>query len=117
MRISDWSSDVCSSDLPVPPRAGRSLVFHLPQELAVDVAEQAVAVFDAVPALRLIGDGKLGAARQGADRLRFRQGLGPNIGIAEQDKERVIFAGCGPIDTGFGEIGRASCRERVCRYV
>src|SRR3546814_10360268 len=63
MRISDWSSDVCSSDLPVksfwfPQRALRSAI---------------VSFLTARPT--------------------------------------------SPMEEGRDEIGRASCRERVCQYV
>src|SRR3546814_8465292 len=69
MRISDWSSDVCSSDLHVKPAEG--LDRHCDR--------------------RLRGRRICHVERQGdhatAERLRHRQ------------------------------IGRASCRERVCQYV
>src|SRR3546814_7565741 len=62
MRISDWSSDVCSSDLRVPPPRGRNF-----------------------PAAQ---------ATPRPDRRRR-----------------------GPHWCPGGQIGRASCRERVCQYV
>src|SRR3546814_2129565 len=62
MRISDWSSDVCSSDLPASPGAASGKIV-----LDADTAEQ------------WAGRG-----------------------------EKVILV---------REIGRASCRERVCQYV
>src|SRR3546814_9394128 len=74
MRISDWSSDVCSSDLTVPIRRydgeWRWFLSH------------------AVPVLN-----------QDGDIVRW---LGTNTDITEQKES---------------EIGRASCRERVCQYV
>src|SRR3546814_1460467 len=77
MRISDWSSDVCSSDL--------------------------VAV--------LLVMGQLHPVGTGAHAFGSRHPLGPmplavTIG---QGIER-----CGIADT---QIGRASCRARVCQYV
>src|SRR3546814_6017292 len=69
MRISDWSSDVCSSDL-------------------IHGGERA--------ALRLrVGH----RAHRVARRLDLRRLAVARIGFAEH------------------EIGRASCRERVCQYV
>src|SRR3546814_9555430 len=73
MRISDWSSDVCSSDLAVEAE-----LMHL--------------------------------LRRHARRRREAQRIG------------VIFVALGqPPDAGVvrraREIGRASCRERVCQYV
>src|SRR3546814_7237932 len=55
MRISDWSSDVCSSDL----RIGREVIMQ--HEALVGQASKAV---NHLP-------GVLGAERRGADRLRF----------------------------------------------
>src|SRR3546814_8514833 len=70
MRISDWSSDVCSSDL----RAATSLDGH-------------------IPGLPLHGVALTGPLPHRIKRL--------------QPLRRLQVA----------EIGRASCRERVCQYV
>src|SRR3546814_5263776 len=74
MRISDWSSDVCSSDLPPstsPPH-------------------------------------RRGPRREGAGGGREQK----SFGCLSFKKEG------GPIgNTQRGQIGRASCRERVCQYV
>src|SRR3546814_9164616 len=78
MRISDWSSDVCSSDL--------------------DVDAQLTAGPDAV----LLHD-----LREG----KFAPGECP------ADVAQVVEDGLGRADGAAGEIGRASCRERVCQYV
>src|SRR3546814_6746764 len=80
MRISDWSSDVCSSDLgqglhPADQRVGTILQ-----------AGGAVAQLD----------------EQGVEQ-------GETLRIAVQD--------CPFRQFDKGEIGRASCRERVCQYV
>src|SRR3546814_5658952 len=81
MRISDWSSDVCSSDLAV------------------------------------------GAAEHGAERLPDRGKREPR---RERDhaERRIAFAQPIPLarhrrPRAFEQfqIGRASCRERVCQYV
>src|SRR3546814_4376765 len=69
MRISDWSSDVCSSDLEVAARA-----------IEQDVVRYADCLVGAV-------------ARQASH--RFARNLAGKL----------------------LEIGRASCRERVCQYV
>src|SRR3546814_6666141 len=75
MRISDWSSDVCSSDLLVNP--GR-LIAHLDD--AWDRRRQMkLNLHKAVPALQ-------------------KRAL---------ETHRVLLE----------QIGRASCRERVCQYV
>src|SRR3546814_1835345 len=81
MRISDWSSDVCSSDL------------HVDGEIDVD------GVADASTA-RGIGEipGGLGD-----------QGISVVVEPVDQRADRGVLL--------ILEIGRASCRERVCQYV
>src|SRR3546814_11594146 len=76
MRISDWSSDVCSSDL------------HL-RSAPAELFRQVVELLQAL-VMQHQADG-FGVARLALD-------LGP-------EPERR------------GQIGRASCRERVCQYV
>src|SRR3546814_7308730 len=78
MRISDWSSDVCSSDLTIESR--EPVFMELRRVAIVSPIRTAVGKFDGALAPLTAGD--LGAA--------------------------VIRA---------LEIGRASCRERVCQYV
>src|SRR3546814_5573588 len=96
MRISDWSSDVCSSDLVV-----RVVVLRLP----------------------LVGRGSsLGGVLQ--DRLVLG-GQRIVLGLVEHDLEEFhrLMVGTHHVDLGdvlraeAPEIGRASCRERVCQYV
>src|SRR3546814_5189170 len=89
VRISDWSSDVCSSDLI--------------QRLAVERGREQVAVRaqvfgDRVEAGVAVGDERepVVAGKRGAQRLRLRR-----------ERGRI----------GAGQIGRASCRERVGEYV
>src|SRR3546814_14185668 len=96
MRISDWSSDVCSSDL----------------------LDSAVVVVDAgiAAAPRLVRD-------QPSDRdHRAEADAQPHVleDEAEQHAEshqqdrayEPLDAASGPAGAGFGAIGRASCRER-----
>src|SRR3546814_3707077 len=78
MRISDWSSDVCSSDLPG----------FLTDEDAHTRCRDAA--FEQLQYLALAGEG----LEQLAQAIDVRQ-----VGHAHQ------------------QIGRASCRERVCQYV
>src|SRR3546814_10880640 len=91
MRISDWSSDVCSSDL--------CAAFELD---AVDVGVGGVRgnaderVADSVA---------VGIEARGARDLHV-------LIAAEEAGEPYVHA---PVQ--HGEIGRASCRERVCQYV
>src|SRR3546814_9435299 len=75
VRISDWSSDVCSSDLHVP--VIRESIF------SVNSMSKA---FTGIAVMQLVEDGKLDLAAPISHYLD-------------------------------GQIGRASCRERVCQYV
>src|SRR3546814_5466109 len=88
MRISDWSSDVCSSDLPV--RALRHGMAGTPGfemfgpwadgEAVMDALMEAGAKYD----IRKVGS---------------------------------LAYPTSAIESGWMQIGRASCRERVCQYV
>src|SRR3546814_20720868 len=100
MRISDWSSDVCSSDL------------HRPVKLAVRIARQFGAPDDP---LRLHEGGQFPAQRmdQAVFGLRFRQ---PRSRAGDQ-MDRLPQPFIGNAKGGAFEIGRASRRERVCQYV
>src|SRR3546814_1154934 len=85
MRISDWSSNVCSSDLFCAPLIGRVVrcpPLPAPAGLATGLAASlASGLADSPP------------SRRQADKCAF------------PPQNRRI------------EIGRASCRERVCQYV
>src|SRR3546814_13237772 len=96
MRISDWSSDVCFSDLALRVDC-RSADFP---GLAVHSAAGATAVVVVAVA---------GAPRpepEQAAEVRTRS-----------DGRRPRVPGPGVGRAPSAEIGRASCRDRVCRYV
>src|SRR3546814_4362530 len=80
MRISDWSSDVCSSDLRVQRQKDR------PKPLAGQIERQC--------------------------RHRLLDLHGHPIADCNPECSQGIR-----ITAGFCEIGRESCRERVCQYV
>src|SRR3546814_9426260 len=98
MRISDWSSDVCSSDLHAELRfQSGALLF--------DGGRLAKAVDRDVRALgrKRAGRGKPDAAgRSGHKRALALQ--------KHRETPRSVLG-------GIEEIGRASCRERLCQYV
>src|SRR3546814_12991764 len=101
MRISDWSSDVCSSDLP-------ALEAHLRAEplqrrLRPDDANMAALVRGA------IADGMLRLGRTEEAIARLQAILSDPLLDAAHVGESTV--------AGHRKIGRASCRERVCQYV
>src|SRR3546814_11263742 len=91
MRISDWSSDVCSSDL--AQARDEDLA---PAELAAHIEEKHHGYLHAeLPLLVALADK-----------------------VASVHGERhAELAEVARLVTTVREIGRASCRERVCQYV
>src|SRR3546814_7989246 len=124
MRISDWSSDVCSSDLDEGAGAGRD-------EAADDdvLLEADQAVFLAVggrlgehPGGLLEGgrrdegarlQARLGDALQHRPRHGRAAALGDHLVVDLLELVAVDLLA----DQESRQIGRASCRERVCQYV
>src|SRR3546814_20146921 len=103
MRISDWSSDVCSSDLIL---CYRSVVREKSVPTFSHEALEARAV-DLLERQRIEIDARHAAQVDRADLaaiwpLALGEGLRA-AGGAEAVRDR--------------ELGRASCRERVCQYV
>src|SRR3546814_12177137 len=67
MRISDWSSDVCSSDLGIHPdrhRPSRPPALFIARELALADHQPAVAAFEAQPVERILRPRRHRAARR-----------------------------------------------------
>src|SRR3546814_14260492 len=87
MRISDWSSDVCSSDL----RVRMAFIASAGQIVSADYSQIELRVMAHVS-----GDENL--------RKAFSQGADIHRTTASE-----VF--------GVDQIGRASCRGRVCQYV
>src|SRR3546814_4509892 len=90
MRISDWSSDVCSSDL-----TGRILEVPTGPEMLGRVVNALGEPID--------GKGPIDAKTSAPVET-----IAPGV-IWRQSVSQ-------PVQTGY-KIGRASCRERVCQYV
>src|SRR3546814_14128877 len=101
MRISDWSSDVCSSDL-----IRKILVNALGENKAGGLIDRIL----------------LGRSSKGLESLKWME----SRAIAEmisQEHPQIIALVLAHLDPdqaaeviGY-QIGRASCRERVCQYV
>src|SRR3546814_16678750 len=114
MRISDWSSDVCSSDLSASPviavtaisRPAYSLreyarhEYSLREHVAMSFREP-VLVFDIETIPDLDGGRRIMGLAQMNDAEVW----------AAMKTQRLPQKG-----TDFMQIGRASCRERVCQY-
>src|SRR3546814_13303493 len=98
MRISDWSSDVCSSDLRIgwiPPADGTAAGATTAQEKLAGIKDGAFAVTgQAQPGgnLHIVGNVPIGFTEKAP-------AFGPHIVATE----KII------------KIGSASCRARVCR--
>src|SRR3546814_3097186 len=105
MRFSDWSSDVCSSDL-----GGRAiLLMHPTDRMKVKL----LAPYEnSKPADSALTNPALGKFVRNSDRPDLFQGKLTNYNVTinyEFDFAELI--------SSTTQIGRASCRERVCQYV
>src|SRR3546814_10996157 len=103
MRISDWSSDVCSSDLELVYRG------HYKLPAAQTDEENCVAHNGSI--IPIPGRDIFAQAwyQGGLSVIDFTDSANP-VEIAYFDR--------GPVDEEhLIQIGRASCRERVCQYV
>src|SRR3546814_13395931 len=110
MRISDWSSDVCSSDLCPARQLSLALVGRHRIEHALDVLsvrEQSGAVHP----IATVADHRLESLRLITE-LILRT-LTAAIEIFGQQHDGIAR----DIRFAAKQIGRASCRERVCQYV
>src|SRR3546814_17572260 len=93
MRISDWSSDVCSSDL----------IGALDRVAALAGGEDPFAVIETA-----VTDDRWSDTWRESGRRAVDAWSGEGV------LERPMAL---PWIEGSGEIGRAACRERVCQYV
>src|SRR3546814_2714266 len=99
MRISDWSSDVCSSDL---QEIARAWLLGVERNGLFERLERR-------------GGQRVAPVDIGADLAQRR----PQAGIARGQRARFFIGGDRARIVGAVEaqIGRASCRERVCQSV
>src|SRR3546814_13341749 len=105
MRISDWSSDVCSSDLVELDRQRQQVVL---------LATKGFGGAHRAEKIAWLGLGRRRRDRVGA-RLRCRR-LG-HIERGGGGVARRHHHGKPQGEDSVLEIGRASCRESVCQYV
>src|SRR3546814_12942835 len=107
MRISDWSSDVCSSDLDFSFTRRKVIVVALPETEGL--------VYGTLGLLGVRNQNATAAAGGTRRRLKLPFRLGKFVseylvGMARLDRELLAA-------DNAQEIGSASCRERVCQYV
>src|SRR3546814_15069734 len=109
MRISDWSSDVCSSDLPGLDRLAVAEL-DVEQHLVVGQAGGAQPCIDLARGLEQQRRGR-GSDGQARDLLA-------ELTLQEVDRLRTPDAQPVPLVRGGRalEVGRTSCRERGVRY-
>src|SRR3546814_17498471 len=106
MRISDWSSYVCASDLARIKGDGRRDRGARPQYFGDGHARRKRRA-----ARNRRGDrGQFAAQRQDRDQGHLDQRPPGRMPVRNADLSRDA-------QRGAVEIGRASCRERVCQYV
>src|SRR3546814_16461406 len=112
MRISDWSSDVCSSDLTPEHNFGPAA---LSNGIKVTPFARRLAAERSIDLATVAGSGPNG--RIVADDIRDAEPPVLQVSAAatsslaagaKLDQVKALYA---------DKIGRASCRERVCQYV
>src|SRR3546814_15207378 len=106
MRISDWSSDVCSSDLEI---FGPILPVRRYDTIDGAIGE----VNRRARPLGLYYFGRDEAERRRVLDRTISGGVTLDDVVFHVSMENLPFGGVGP----SGKIGRASCRERVWQYV
>src|SRR3546814_20578923 len=97
MRISDWSSDVCSSDL------SKFAANRFAHEAAPALENFA----DSSP-MRFVNGIKAARERIVARKDEDREDFLRKRGFSKAESAKIVAT---------VQIGRASCRERVCQYV
>src|SRR3546814_13365012 len=99
MRISDWSSDVCSSDLREGFAEQRAVAMRVGDRIGIAAAGENA------------GDSGLGEG--------IGDGPAPFAAAQVDVEDRGVDLALGDLRQRRGDrtIGRASCRESVCLYV
>src|SRR3546814_10960414 len=101
MRISDWSSDVCSSDL----SGGEQQMLAVARALARDLK------------LLLLDEPYEGLAPTIVREIEKILLEVKELGITTVIVEQNAIAALNLADRALIQIGRAACRARVCQYV
>src|SRR3546814_14949945 len=116
MRISDWSSDVCSSDLIEAIKPG--IAAHEAQLVIVDAALTAIQQRNLETELGTKVIDRTGLILEiFGERAATAEGrLQVELAHLDYQAGRLVRSWT-HLERQRGEIGRASCRERVCQYV
>src|SRR3546814_14986753 len=104
MRISDWSSDVCSSDLLPDTQDGLKL------RHAIEVRDES---FRDPAFVEMVRERNMAIVYADSDEFPCIDEQTADFTYARLQRSQK------EVETGYDakEIGRASCRERVCPYV
>src|SRR3546814_19186213 len=111
MRISDWSSDVCSSDLRMAVRRHRRIGDGRVVQVEREILRQHAMIVN-------VGQQPLIARAEQDHMVRYARPASPDAEMQYEQAGRPAFAGeLFRLFLATRTIGRASCRERVCPYV
>src|SRR3546814_15755431 len=108
MRISDWSSDVCSSYFApsdAAPGSATDIRVNIRYVMTVDIQYTAYNKYE-----QPMGSAGTESTTVSFDTARPSDGSGDSLACTSTGvlEERILAA---------AKTGRASCRERVCQYV
>src|SRR3546814_9966210 len=128
MRISDWSSDVCSSDLAAlsPLTVGAQelrLTAENRRSLILTVYNQNLGLVSETRRVELPAGETVLALEDVSSQLQPETVLlaAPGLRVIEQSLAGDLLTPQRLLEASLGEtvqkIGRASCRDRVCQYV
>src|SRR3546814_14825542 len=131
MRISDWSSDVCSSDLLLARRFAQQRDRKAPADMrrveqraigaVVDIKLFAAALFDPDDQRAVFGGQRAAGLAPQLGRIADRQAFeaavdGVEIGVERRRLHAWVGGRKAAADID-DEIGRESCMGRVCQYL
>src|SRR3546814_20678968 len=114
MRISDWSSDVCSSDLAAALRGRRRRRAGQAAVVAVEIERRGVALIQGFEFVLVRITAAIGMQVGHPAPVGQPQAVHGTVGA---DAKLTVKDDEGGLVTHRSEIGGASCRERVCQYV
>src|SRR3546814_13692581 len=111
MRISDWSSDVCSSDLLTSGICRMTITATLAIACALLMLGHYLNGMASAQHSRRVAQLRLLAVQEDLEVIRLLQ---QHRGLGVQSEPTAVALRC---TLATSQIGRASCRERVGQYV